>query len=45
MRVCLWLYASCVGVLSRRKIAQACERHLAFLAIVGEDRPGLPHHQ
>jgi Transposase domain (DUF772) len=28
-----------VGVLSSRKIAQACERNLAFLAIVGEDRP------
>jgi hypothetical protein len=26
-------------VFSSRKIAQACERNLAFLAIVGEDRP------
>src|SRR6266446_8581592 len=32
MMVCLLLYASCVGVFSRRKRAQACERHLAFLA-------------
>jgi len=39
MLVCLLLYAYCVGVLSRRKIALACERNLAFLAIVGEDRP------
>jgi transposase len=39
MMVCLLLYASCVGVFSSRKIAQACERNLAFLAIVGEDRP------
>src|SRR6266436_7350520 len=39
MMVCLLLYASSVGVFSSRKIARACERHLAFLAIVGEDRP------
>ena len=39
MMVCLLLYAYCVGVFSSRKIAQACERHLAFVAIVGEDRP------
>jgi transposase len=30
-----------VGVFSSRKIALACERNLAFLAIVGEDRPDL----
>lgn len=28
-----------MGVFSSRKIALACERNLAFLAIVGEDRP------
>ena len=39
MMVCLWLYAYCVGVFSSRKIALACERNLAFLAIVGQDRP------
>src|SRR2546423_7059888 len=39
MVVCLLLYASCVGVFSSRKIALACERNLAFLAIVGQDRP------
>jgi transposase len=39
MMVCLLLYADCVGVFSRRKIAQACERNLACLAIVGQDRP------
>jgi len=39
MMVCLWLYAYCVGVFSSRKIAQACERNLAFMAIVGQDRP------
>jgi len=39
MMVCLLLYAYCVGVFSSRKIARACERNLAFLAIVGEDRP------
>src|SRR4029434_4366969 len=39
MLVCLLLYAYCVGVFSSRKIAQACERHLAFVAIVGQDRP------
>jgi transposase len=36
---CLWLYAYSVGVFSSRKIATACERNLAFLAIVGSDRP------
>ena len=39
MMVCLVLYAYSVGVFSRRKIALACERHLAFLAIVGQERP------
>ena len=28
-----------MGVFSSRKIARACERNLAFIAIVGEDRP------
>ena len=35
----LLLYAYCVGVFSSRKIAAACERNLAFLAIVGDHRP------
>jgi transposase len=39
MMTCLLLYAYCVGVFSSRKIAQACQRNLAFLAIVGIDRP------
>src|SRR5207247_5308014 len=39
MLVCLLLYAYSVGVFSSRKIALACERNLAFMAIVGEDRP------
>jgi transposase len=39
MMVCLLLYAYGVGVFSSRKIALACARHWAFLAIVGEDRP------
>jgi transposase len=39
MMVCLLLYCYCVGVFSSRKIARACERNLAFLAIVGPDRP------
>ena len=39
MMTCLLLYSYCVGVFSSRKIAQACERNLAFLAIVGSDRP------
>src|SRR5215510_2092473 len=39
MMVCLLLYAYCVGVFSSRKIALACERHLAFLALVGQARP------
>lgn len=39
MMVCLLLYAYCVGVFSSRKIALACERNLAFMAMVGEERP------
>ena len=39
MMVGLLLYASCVGGVSSRKIALACERNLAFIAIVGQDRP------
>lgn len=39
MMVCLLLYASGVGVFSSRKIALACERTLAFMAIVGQERP------
>ena len=39
MMVCLLLYAYCVGVFSSRQIALACERHLAFMAIVGQERP------
>jgi transposase len=39
MMCCLWLYAYSVGVFSSRKMATACERNLAFLAIVGDDRP------
>jgi transposase len=39
MMTCLLLYAYCVGVFSSRKIAKACQRNLAFLAIVGEERP------
>ena len=39
MMVCLLLYASCVGVFSSRKMALACERHRAFMAIVGQERP------
>jgi len=39
MMVCLLLYAYCVGVFSSRKMAQACERDLAFIAIVGQERP------
>jgi transposase len=39
MMVCLWLSASCVGVFSSRKIALACERNLACLAMVGSARP------
>jgi hypothetical protein len=39
MMVCLLLSAYGVGVFSSRKIALACERHLAFIAIVGQERP------
>src|SRR3954463_6216379 len=39
LMTCLLLYAYCVGVFSSRKIARACERNLAFLAIVGTERP------
>jgi transposase len=39
MMVTLLVYAYCVGVTSSRKIAAACERNLAFMAIVGKDVP------
>ncbi len=39
MMACLLMYAYCVGVFSSRKIALACERNLAFIAIVGDERP------
>jgi transposase len=39
MMVTLLVYAYAVGVRSGRKIAAACERNLAFRAIVGHDRP------
>ena len=39
MLVCLWLSAYGVGVCSSRKMALACERHLACVAMVGPDRP------
>src|SRR6266436_1883668 len=39
MMTCLLMYAYCVGVFSSRKMALACERNLAFIAIVGEERP------
>ena len=39
MMVTLLVYAYCVGVCSSRKVAAACERNLAFRAIVGKDRP------
>ena len=39
MMVTLLVYAYAVGVRSSRKIAAACERNLAFRAIVGHDRP------
>jgi transposase len=39
MMTCLLLYSYSVGVFSSRKIALACERNLAFLAIVGPERP------
>lgn len=39
MMVTLLVYSYCVGVGSSRKIAAACERNLAFRAIVGNDPP------
>jgi transposase len=39
MMVTLVVYAYSVGVCSSRKIASACERNLAFRAILGEDPP------
>jgi transposase len=39
MMVTLLVYAYSVGVCSSRKIAAACERNLAFLALVGEAPP------
>lgn len=52
MMATLLIYSYSVGVFSSRKIAAASERNLAFLAIVGNDRPDFrtisqfrKHHQ
>ena len=39
MMTTLLVYSYGVGVFSSRKIAAACERNVAFLAIAGKDRP------
>lgn len=39
MMATLLVYAYCIGVCSSRKIAAACERNLAFRAIVGKAPP------
>ena len=39
MMCTLLVYAYSIGVFSSRKIAAACERNLAFIAIVGSDSP------
>jgi transposase len=39
LMVTLLVYAYAVGIRSSRKIAAACERNLAFLAIVADQRP------
>ena len=39
MMTTLLLYSYCVGVFSSRKIAAACQRNVAFLAIIGQRRP------
>src|SRR5271166_4814173 len=39
MMVTLLVYAYSVGVCSSRRVAAACERNLAFRAIVGDDPP------
>ena len=39
MMVTLLVYSYAVGVFSSRKIAAACERNLAFRAVVADDRP------
>lgn len=39
MMCTLLIYSYAVGVFSSRKIAAACERNLAFLAIVGSEAP------
>jgi transposase len=39
MMVTLLVYAYAVGICSSRRIATACERNLAFRAIVGDDPP------
>ena len=39
MMVTLLVYAYSVGVCSSRRVAAACERNLAFRAVVGDDPP------
>ena len=39
MMVCLLRYAYGVGGFASRTSAWACERNLAFMALVGQERP------
>lgn len=39
MMSCLLISAYCVGMCTSRNIALACERHVAFIAMVGDERP------
>jgi transposase len=39
MMIILLMYSYSVGVFSSRKIAAACERNIAFITLVGQQRP------
>ena len=39
MMVALLLYSYCRGIFSSRKIMQACQEHISFRVIVGDDLP------
>ena len=45
MMVALLLYGYSRGVYSSRRLAQACEERVDFMAVTGAEQAGLPHDQ
>ena len=45
MMVAVLLYGYSRGVYSSRRLAQACEERVDFMAVAGLNKPDIPHHQ